>query len=245
MPRFTAIAILAIGCSTGLSSARNAARPVPLPAVVELAFTSQPGTVPVGQVVDLAAKDGAPVPVRVKYVAGPRYWLSVGIAGTGASRALSVQPTSHRLGPGVYRASIEVFDAGDGSARRVEVTLTITGRSGGVCPPGSTLRYAGGGNRRDEPRDFGKTFFAKYCTMCHGSTVAGNARLGAPPELNWDSIDTIRLQRNWIDAVATHEPGAVGDDLPMGFVMPPRFMPMRPTRVERNLLARWIACGAP
>lgn len=117
--------------------------------------------------------------------------------------------------------------------------LAVAAASGTGCPPGSTLRYQGGGDGASEPADFGKSFFARYCTRCHGSAIVGSARSGAPPDLNWDEPQRIRELRAWIDVAAAARGTRKNYD------MPPRNVPAQPTDAERELLARWIACGAP
>jgi hypothetical protein len=246
--RSASLTVLAIGCSTGWgSSARTPGKVAPAPSESQVAFTAQQGAPPPGQLVAIELPADAPPPaVKVDY-AGVGKWLSAGIVGAaGRHYSLSVQPVSHALGPGVYRASIVVGDGAAAAAPgRVEVVLTVLGDSGTTCPPGSTLRYVGGGNGASEPADFGRTFFATYCTGCHSAKVQGASRSGAPLDLNWDGLPRIQEQRHWIDAVAAREPGEAREDMPPSFVMPPAFVPMRPTRAERELLARWIACGAP
>jgi cytochrome c5 len=245
--RWASLIVVALGCSTGLGGSARAPGKLALTASSsELAFTSQQGAAPMGQLVPIELREDAPAPmVKVAY-AGVSEWLSAGISGAGARRVLSVQPISHKLGPGVYRASIAVADpAGAVSPREVEVTLTVLGDSHTTCPPASTLRYVGGGNGGSEPADFGRKFFATYCTACHSASVQGASRSGAPLDLNWDGLARIQEQRHWIDAVAARDPQEAHEDMPPSFVMPPAFVPMRPTPAERALLARWIACGAP
>lgn len=245
--RWARLTILAIGCSSGWGGpARGSAKPTATEPTTAVTFTSQQGTAPPGQLVSIEMGEGALLPVlRVAYT-GVGGWLSAGVTGSGLRRELSVQPVSHTLGPGVYRANIDLGRSGAIAPTHVQVTLVVRGRSGASCPPNSTLRYTGGGDGRSEPTDFGRTFFSAYCTACHASKVAGASRSGAPPDLNWDTIAAIRAQRNWIDAVAALGPGSSRDDaMPQELVMPPAFVPIRPMQAERVLLAQWIACGAP
>lgn len=125
-----------------------------------------------------------------------------------------------------------------GGSRRPEVVPAAVALRGAICPPGSKLRYQGGGDGASEPADFGKTFFGHYCTGCHGSALVGASRSGAPDELNWDDPNRIREKRSWIEAAAARGRQEHYD-------MPPPGTPVQPTRAERELLARWIACGAP
>jgi mono/diheme cytochrome c family protein len=242
--RWLSLTLLSIGCQAGWAGSARSPEKLE-PSASRLSFTSQLGTAPPGKVVTVQLREDAPPPpVRVAYQ-GVGGWLSAGIVGTGERRSLSVQPISYTLGPGVYRATVAVGERnGAASLGRVEVTLAVLGASHTACPPGSTLRYAGGGDGQSEPADFGRRFFAKYCTACHASRVEGAARRGAPPELDWDTLEGIRAQRHWIDAVAAREADSV-EDAPPPFVMPPAFVAKRPTQAERDRLARWIACGAP
>jgi hypothetical protein len=239
--RWMFLAVVVCGCGTeSAGSPRAPENVVAAPGDARLVFAGRQGTAPLGQTIALRLREDAPTPkVKVGYADGSG-WLSAGIAGSGARRLLSVQPVSHRLGPGTYRATIDVEGSGKAvSPERLEVTLVVQGYTLSTCPPGSTLRYAGGGNGGREPADFGRAFFGRYCTGCHGSAVIGAARSGAPPGVNWDTPESIRAQRHWIDAFAGRGPGASNED------MPPEWVPVQPTSAERQLLARWIACGAP
>jgi uncharacterized membrane protein len=109
--------------------------------------------------------------------------------------------------------------------------------SGATCPPGSTLRYQGGGNGTTEPADFGQAFFAT-CVTCHASALTGLARSGAPVGFDFDTLAGIRLHAVHIDAAA-----AAGPDNPAGpWLMPPAG---GVAVADRSLLGQWLACGAP
>jgi hypothetical protein len=109
------------------------------------------------------------------------------------------------------------------------------GGSGAVCPPGNTtLRYTGGGNGASEPADFGSTFFATYCTGCHGAVPSG----GAPSHANFATLAGIRDHISLIDARAAAGPTRVNAAMPpVGGAIP--------SVAERTLLGTWLACGAP
>jgi hypothetical protein len=208
----------------------------------QLTFSAQQGLAALGASVPVTVPPGASDPeVRVIPTAEAR-WLRAGLAHTGDRPVLSVQPVAHGLGPGVYRAVIVL---GNADPERVDVRLFVSGRSATACPPGSTLRYAGGGDGRGEPADFGRSFFGRYCVGCHGSAVREPRRSGAPVDMNWDSLDAIRQQRAWIDAVASRDTAPATEAPVPGMVMPPRGARARPSAAERTLLAQWIACGAP
>lgn len=231
------VATTALMVWSGSSGARAATTPPRSP--LSLLFATTPGTVPIAQVVDLSVRRGAPrPPLEIEY-SGRRGWLRAGISGSGAQRSLNVQPISDRLSPGVYRATLSLGEGGAVTPSRVEVRLVVSSYGRAKCPPGSTLRYVGGGNGRGEPTDFGKKFLGSYCTRCHGSAVPEREREGAPVELNWDSLSIVREQRLQIDAVAGRGPNGPVEE------MPPPWVETRPMPAERELLAQWIACGAP
>jgi uncharacterized membrane protein len=100
-------------------------------------------------------------------------------------------------------------------------------KSGSTCPTTQTLTY----------ENFGMAFFANYCVHCHSENPEDGSRHGAPPGLDWDEIDTVRLEAERIDANAAAGPDAVNT------VMPPA-EPF-PTTAERRDLGEWLACGAP
>jgi hypothetical protein len=63
------------------------------------------------------------------------------------------------------------------------------------------------------------------------------ARNGAPIQLNWDDLPTIRAYIDEIDAYAAGGPNGVNR------IMPPS--EPRPSDDERVKLGEWLACGAP
>lgn len=108
-------------------------------------------------------------------------------------------------------------------------TLAALGCSGAYeslderdCPDGSTtLTY----------ETFGAPFLAVYCEGCHGADAVD--RRGAPGEYVFDTHEQVTRHRARIFVRA-----AGGNDS-----MPPG--PDDPSPGERELLAEWLACGAP
>ena len=96
-----------------------------------------------------------------------------------------------------------------------------------VCPTTQTLTYA----------SFGQAFFAGYCQRCHGSTVTGLARMGAPVDTAFDTVEDIRFHRPHIDEHAAAGPAGVNTEMPPDAPTP--------TEAERRQLGEWLACGAP
>jgi uncharacterized membrane protein len=96
-----------------------------------------------------------------------------------------------------------------------------------VCPPASTLTYA----------NFGQPFMEQYCTRCHSSTLSGDARMGAPEFHDFDSQLGVQRVADHVDQAAGAGPASTNDSMPPGGA--------RPTLAERQMLAEWIACGAP
>ena len=97
--------------------------------------------------------------------------------------------------------------------------------SGAKCPTGSTLTYG----------NFGKEFMSKYCLKCHSSKVKDTARLGAPADHNFDTIEEIELYAEHIDQKAAAGPDSVNTSMPPANP--------KPTEDERKKLGEWIACG--
>ncbi|HEY6559327.1 MAG TPA: hypothetical protein VI072_18710 [Polyangiaceae bacterium] len=79
--------------------------------------------------------------------------------------------------------------------------------------------------------NFGQPFFLSWCSGCHGADLRENERAGAPPQLNFDELETIRTHSERIlDRAVTHT------------TMPPAG---GPPEDERRRLGEWLACGAP
>jgi hypothetical protein len=214
------------------------------PAAVVL--MSRQGTPTQEQLIEVRSDDGRVLPtasVHVTYEPVAPPWLAFTLGGDENVRTARVRATPFALAerPGVYAATIEFVLAGDPAPTvSVPVSLQVTASSGAACPGGSTLRYEGGGNGRREPRDFGRTFLATFCTGCHATVLDGAARNGAPPGLNWDTITGVRARLGWIDRAAAAGPNGVHYDMP-----PMALTTVVPGDDDRRRLGDWIACGAP
>ena len=101
------------------------------------------------------------------------------------------------------------------------------GGSGATCPSDSSLSY----------ESFGEDFFARYCTTCHASALNGAARLSAPSDVNFDTVELIQSQIASIDEQAAAGPDGVNTAMPNAGA--------RPSDEERRQLGEWLACGAP
>jgi uncharacterized membrane protein len=86
--------------------------------------------------------------------------------------------------------------------------------------------------------NFGNDFMNRFCTGCHASTVGGAARQGAPVDHDFDTPEGVRAMAEHVELSAAAGPAA------MNVAMPPPGHDA-PTRPERELLGRWLACGAP
>ncbi len=211
-----------------------------------LAFTSLLGNATETQIITLAREGGSPLPslaARVTYDAAPANWVVLTLGGDAAARTVAVRATPFALAarPGIYGATLTIdVPRVPGSPVDVRVLLQVMASTGVTCPPGSKLRYAGGGNGSTEPSDFGRTFFGRYCTLCHASTLSGPARNGAPSGLNWDTLTGVQAQLAWVDLAAASGPLGVHADMP-----PVALTTVIPLADDRERLGAWIACGAP
>jgi uncharacterized membrane protein len=102
------------------------------------------------------------------------------------------------------------------------------GASGATCP------QSGGPTEQT----FGRAFLESYCLSCHGASVTGPARGGAPEDMNFDTLEEVREHAEHMDTHAAAGPSATNTD------MPPSSSP-QPTQEERRKLGEWLACGAP
>jgi hypothetical protein len=112
--------------------------------------------------------------------------------------------------------------------------LGACGSEGGGDPTGSTCPEAGTAHTWD---NFGNQFFAFYCRDCHSSTKTGDDRGGAPSDVNFDSVEEVRLHAAHIDSWAAAGTTVVNTS------MPPE--DPRPSEAERRQLGEWLACDAP
>jgi hypothetical protein len=115
---------------------------------------------------------------------------------------------------GAITLVISCSDASDGAA--------ISEERASECPEDSLLGYD----------NFGGPFMFTWCTGCHASAVPEGSRQGAPLDMNFDDLESIRLHRARIEERA----GRVGG------TMPPAG---GPGDDERAQLLEWLACGAP
>ena len=96
--------------------------------------------------------------------------------------------------------------------------------SGAGCPSSDAPTYA----------TFGKDFMTKYCTRCHSSAVKGAARMMAPGDHNFDTLDEIALMVEHIDQAAAAGPDEVNTRMPPS--------DPKPSMLEREKLGQWLAC---
>jgi uncharacterized membrane protein len=87
-------------------------------------------------------------------------------------------------------------------------------------------------------QNFGTQFLQTYCLSCHSASVTGTARQGAPTDVNFDTLDEVRVHSAHIDSHAAAGPNATNSE------MPPANR-TQPTQQEREKLGQWLACGAP
>ncbi|HET9596594.1 MAG TPA: hypothetical protein VFP65_13485 [Anaeromyxobacteraceae bacterium] len=86
--------------------------------------------------------------------------------------------------------------------------------------------------------NFGQAFFSSWCTRCHGTTVSGPDRHGAPSDHNFDSLAGVQVWAKQIDQMAGMNPtGSVRNSQ-----MPPLNEPA-PGDDDRQRLACFIATG--
>jgi uncharacterized membrane protein len=91
-----------------------------------------------------------------------------------------------------------------------------------VCPDGTDLTWD----------NFAGGFLLTWCTSCHGSSLEGDLRYGAPAGMNYDTYPQVV---ELADAIAS---AATGPD--------PRMPPSGgPSDEERALMAEWLGCGLP
>jgi uncharacterized membrane protein len=73
-----------------------------------------------------------------------------------------------------------------------------------------------------------------YCTRCHATTLTGAARMNAPEDHNFDSEQGILAEKSHVDKTAGSGPNATNTIMPL--------TDPKPTKAERETLAKWIAC---
>lgn len=146
-----------------------------------------------------------------------------------------------RASTGLLTASAALALAACGNARELEASQQAPPQctalpTGTTCPPSSTLTYA----------NFGQAFFGTYCLRCHSASVTGDARHGATPGVNFDTVGGIRDHACTIDAFAGSGPNGTNTFMPFDITAtnpsPPEQFPTVP---ERASLSQWLACGLP
>jgi uncharacterized membrane protein len=100
-------------------------------------------------------------------------------------------------------------------------------KTSAACSDGSSLTY----------ESFGRAFMSSYCTGCHSSALAGEARHGAPAYHDFDTLMGIRAVADHIDQMAGAGPAAINVQMPPSGA--------GPSEKERRQLSEWLACGAP
>lgn len=127
----------------------------------------------------------------------------------------------------VLVASTLTFTMGHGDGCCAGETPVLGPPTGATCPPTSQLTYA----------SFGAPFMDSYCTRCHSSELSGEARMGATAFHDFDTQIGIQQVADHIDQAAGSGPASTNLSMPPDGAMP--------TLAEREMLAEWIACGAP
>lgn len=77
---------------------------------------------------------------------------------------------------------------------------------------------------------FGEPFVANWCRGCHSTELYPTMRQDAPLDVNLDTLDDVRRQKDMIRVLAVDTTA-----------MPPAG---GPSDEERALLREWLACGA-
>jgi len=78
--------------------------------------------------------------------------------------------------------------------------------------------------------DFGAPFMLDWCRGCHSAAVPTAMRQSAPTDINFDTLDEVRMFK---DRIAVRAASTAPTMPPAG----------GPGTDERALLAEWIACG--
>lgn len=99
--------------------------------------------------------------------------------------------------------------------------------SGASCPPTSTLTW----------ENFGRPLVETHCTSCQSVHRSGDARQGALPGTDFDTVEDVRTRAEAIDV------HTAAGSLNVNRSMPP-VSPV-PSDEERRQLGEWLACGAP
>lgn len=138
-------------------------------------------------------------------------------AGSSASAGSGSMSSSHTGGAGSGSTN-----SGSGGTHNAAGSSANTG-SGGAAASCSTLTYA----------SFGQNFLSTYCLGCHGGTVTGAARMGAPTDAVFDTLAEVKAEsRKLMSEVVTKR------TMPFGNAK-------KPTDAERTEFGQWLSCGAP
>jgi uncharacterized membrane protein len=81
---------------------------------------------------------------------------------------------------------------------------------------------------------FAKPFIGSYCASCHGASVTGTSRLGAPVDDVFDTRAQVAAKADDIK-----EQVVVMKTMPFGNGTP------KPSDADRVKLGQWLSCGAP
>jgi uncharacterized membrane protein len=90
----------------------------------------------------------------------------------------------------------------------------------GKCPPNSV-----------EAQAAGHDVVIGRCQVCHSSQVTGTNRLGAPEDMNFDNLETVRA-----------EAGEMYDEVLSGAMPPDQGLKVTGSDLENMRI--WLACGA-
>ncbi|HET9627002.1 MAG TPA: hypothetical protein VFP84_36835 [Kofleriaceae bacterium] len=96
---------------------------------------------------------------------------------------------------------------------------------------------------------FGQAFLARYCTMCHASTLKRSQRNGAPLYHDYDTLMFTLEIPDHIDQYAGSGPAATNTLMPPGDCPEVAGGPLatacaQPSDDERERLSTWLACEA-
>ena len=123
-------------------------------------------------------------------------------------------------------------DLGVGTHDLAAATGDMTTLVNGCPPVTNPIATPDGGAGGDTWANYAQGFFATYCTRCHSTTLAGDARNGAPDGYNWDDESSVNAHIADIrDAVG------VSNFMPAN--------PPDPSCDERRRIVRWIDAGGP
>ncbi|MEZ4400809.1 MAG: hypothetical protein R3B06_12360 [Kofleriaceae bacterium] len=113
------------------------------------------------------------------------------------------------------------------------------GPTGAVCPTPDPMTLTWD--------SFGRDFMARYCTMCHASTLPRSQRNGAPVFHDFDTLLGVRQVIDHVDEYAGFGPDAHNTVMPTARCPSTPGGPIdracaQPTAEERTTLSVWLAC---